>query len=253
MIVFTDIDDTDDNKILVTVADEDNTGNNFLEEIPVDYGDAPDSLAGSVSAADNLANNDNDIPDYLTTFNEDGPRHAIAEDTPVTIGTEVDSDDGTQQNATATADDSDADGNDADGVFLEDTYTSLDGQDAVATEGGKYGLDVIVHDGVTPLPTLPTGIAATVNGTVYNDYDNNGTQEINNKASEVGLEGITVTAYNNAGNVVGTATTNASGAYTLDNPDGESLRIEFTDLPEGYFASAGSGSNVIFYRWHNSQ
>ena len=233
----TDIDNIDDNKISVTVDNGDNTGNNFLDKIPDDYGDAPDTLAGAAPAPDR-----DTPPDYLTTFAEDGPRHAIAPDSPITIGTEVDSDDGTQQNATATEDDTDTDGNDEDGVFLEGTTNSLNGADLEIAAGDNYSVDIVVNDGVVTPP--PTGVAATVSGTVYNDYDNDGTQETDNAASEVGLAGIIVTAYNNAGDLVATSTTDASGAYTLDNPLGESLRVEFTDLPEGFSASAVSGGDA---------
>ncbi|MEO1672203.1 MAG: SdrD B-like domain-containing protein, partial [Cyanobacteria bacterium J06631_2] len=234
----TDIDGTDDNKILATVADEDNTGNDFLEEIPTDYGDAPDTLPGSAAAPD-----ENTPPDYQTTFADGGASHELNEESPVTIGPEVDSDDGTAQNPTATADDTDADGNDADGVFLAGTNTGLDGQDAVAAEGGNYSIDVIVHDGFTP---IPTGAATTVTGTVFNDFDNDGTQELGNPDSEVGLEGITVTAHNNAGDVVGTATTDVDGAYTLNNPNGEALKLEFSDLPADFVpSSSGAVADAI--------
>ena len=215
---------------------------NLLEEPPLDYGDAPDSLSGAVSAADNLANNGNDLPDYQTTEANEGASHTQDPDCPITIGDTVDGDDGTQQNATATEDDTDADGDDEDGVFLEGTTNSLNGADLEIAAGDNYSVDVVVNDGVVTPP--PTGVAATVSGTVYNDYDNDGTQETDNAASEVGLAGITVTAYNNAGEEVATSTTDASGAYTLNNPLGEPLRVEFTDLPEGFSASAVSGGDA---------
>ena len=201
----------------------------------VDYGDAPDTLPGSASAPDNT-----NPPDYLTTEADGGASHELDEDLPITIGSTVDGDDGTAQDPDATVDDA-TDGDDEDGVFLEGTTNSLNGADLEIAAGDNYSVDIVVNDGVV---TPPPRAAATVRGTVYNDYDNDGTQETDNAASEVGLAGITVTAYNNAGDVVATSTTDASGAYTLDNPLGEPLRVEFTDLPEGFSASAVSGGDA---------
>ena len=51
----------------VQYSQNDSISNNFLLESIIDYGDAPDTLPDAVSAAVNLANNGNDIPDYQTT------------------------------------------------------------------------------------------------------------------------------------------------------------------------------------------
>ncbi len=56
-------------------------------------------------------------------------------------------------------------------------------------------------------------------------------------ANDNGVAGVTVTAYNAAGAVVGTATTAANGAYTIIDPGGTAAtpyRIEFTNLPPGF-------------------
>ena len=88
------------------------------------------------------------------------------------------------QSTTATADDLNGDSDDEEGVFVVGTNTAFNNADVEIAPNGNYSVDVIVHDGVTPIPLVPTGVPATVSGNVYNDYDNDGTQEINNGASD---------------------------------------------------------------------
>src|SRR5262249_30988693 len=82
----------------------------------------------------------------------------------------------------------------------------------------------------TPLTALAAG---NVTGTVFRDYDGDGVDG----ATEPGVGGVTVTAYNAAGTAVATATTSsAAGTYTLTLASvatGTPLRIEFTTIPTG--------------------
>ena len=205
-----------------------------LTVVGVDYGDAPDTLSGGVDAATR------DLPDYQTTDGDSGASHLVDEDCPITIGDTVDSDDGTQQNATATAD-----GADEDGVTISGTTDSLDDADILAISGTTYSIDVEVNTS----PTITPGATRTVSGQVFIDYDNDGvndaTTTINfdngagsTTTSETGIDatGITVTAYANDGSVLDTAITDASGNYSLDI--NQPARIEFTDIPDGYSISS---------------
>jgi len=223
---------TPDNQIAVIIADANVIERDFLEEGNYDYGDAPDTQEGGVAAP-----NSSTIADYQTTEDDSGAAHKLKEDSLITIGDTVDADNGIQQNTAANADIPDENG-----VTVSGTTDSLNGTNVTATSGNNLSVDVEVNLDVRE----PTGVAVTFSGTVFDDYDNDGTQEIANTPSEVGLEDIIVTAYNNAGNVVATTNTDASGAYTINNTNGEALRIEFSNLPGGYVASAGSGSRVIF-------
>jgi hypothetical protein len=90
-----------------------------------------------------------------------------------------------------------------------------------------------------------------ISGTVFRDYDADGVRD----SAELGVAGVTVTAYNAAGTAVGTATTDANGNYTIvgdatDGPYvGQPYRIEFTEalsyLQDGAVGS-NNGSSVQF-------
>lgn len=101
-----------------------------------------------------------------------------------------------------------------------------------------------------PTQTPPVARAAgTITGTVYNDFNGNGTLDSGatapneggsgitdtiGLASDLGVPGVVVTAYDGGGNVVGTATTAANGTYTLIAGGTGPYRIEFTNLPSGF-------------------
>jgi hypothetical protein len=87
--------------------------------------------------------------------------------------------------------------------------------------------------------------SGTVAGVVFDDYDVDGVRA----ASEPGVSGVTVRAYDATGALVGAASTTSDGAYSLTVTDAATadLRIEFT-VPDGFapsFAPAG-GSTVQF-------
>jgi hypothetical protein len=77
-------------------------------------------------------------------------------------------------------------------------------------------------------------------GIVFQDYNQNGSRE----SGEIGLAGVTVTAYNSSNTSVATATTNADGWYVLTGlTTGTQYRLEFTNLPAGV-ESGAAGTNA---------
>ncbi|MFN0141118.1 MAG: SdrD B-like domain-containing protein [Pyrinomonadaceae bacterium] len=99
--------------------------------------------------------------------------------------------------------------------------------------------------------------AGVISGTVYVDYNMNGVRNTNgtapNLAVDNGVSGVTVTVY--APNGASRSTTSATnGTYSIDTSAAPALpngpyRIEFTNLPTGYFPSevgANNGSAVRF-------
>jgi len=192
-----------------------------------DYGDAPDNASGSSPAPDDAT-----LADYQTTEADGGASHTQDPDNIITIGDTVDADDGTQQNNTATAD-----GADEDGVTVSGSNDSLDDADISAVSGSTYSVDVEVNLNLNP--TIIPGATNTVSGQVFIDYDNDGVNDgSTTTTSETGIAAtdITVTAYANDGTVLDTATTDASGNYSLDI--NQPARIEFTDIPDGYNVSS---------------
>ncbi|MBI1761341.1 MAG: carboxypeptidase regulatory-like domain-containing protein [Acidobacteria bacterium] len=96
-------------------------------------------------------------------------------------------------------------------------------------------------------------LAGVISGTVFRDWNGNGKQDPATavRIPEVGIGGITVTAYNTSGNAVGTATAAADGSYSLTTNDASNgpYRVEFTNIPAGLsFGPAGmtSGTAVQF-------
>src|ERR1051326_7002595 len=98
--------------------------------------------------------------------------------------------------------------------------------------------------------------AYTVSGTVFDDYNQDGTQQ----SREPGLNGVVVTAYNAANTAVTTATTatldGTSGQYTLNLPDGTGpVRIQFSNFGAtstvaqliGYQPSGHTGGTAVAF------
>ncbi|CAN5272031.1 hypothetical protein BH10ACI1_BH10ACI1_05620 [soil metagenome] len=93
--------------------------------------------------------------------------------------------------------------------------------------------------------------AGTISGRVFQDFNGNGTYDttatITNDgvgtvgvAIDLGVSGITVSAYDSAGVLRGTATTIADGTYSVAAAGTGPYRIEFTNLPTGFLPSARS-------------
>lgn len=108
----------------------------------------------------------------------------------------------------------------------------------------------------------PGGAATEINGLVYHDYNNDGLRTVTTNAlgadtNEIGIAGVTVTAFDRAGAVASRAQTNAGGAYTLTGLTAAGrYRVEFSAWPadmhpafhgsSGSVARASSGSSVQF-------
>jgi len=113
-------------------------------------------------------------------------------------------------------------------------------------------LAVIAVLGIAP------GLAgAAITGRVYLDYNSNGAINAGGyvtgaaasvTATDAGVAGVTVTAYDSAGTRVGQATTGADGTYTLTASTVGTVRVEFS-TPSGYessFRGSQSGTSVQF-------
>lgn len=93
-------------------------------------------------------------------------------------------------------------------------------------------------------------MTGNITGTVFNDYNGNGTYDTSGgtdaapAAVDTGLANITVTAFDSIGANRGSVTTNASGVYALTASGTGPYRLEFTTLPAGYTPSARSTDSV---------
>jgi len=79
---------------------------------------------------------------------------------------------------------------------------------------------------------LPNTTLSSITGTVFNDANGNGLQD----AGEAPLSGVTVELRNNAGTVIATTTTNASGGYSFMNLSAGMYSVTETD-PAGYVST----------------
>ncbi len=96
-------------------------------------------------------------------------------------------------------------------------------------------------------------LQAQVSGTVFRDFNGNGTKDNGASFNEPFVAGVTVKAFNAANVQLGTTkTTNASGAYSFpigEIPATTAVRIEFSGLGTGDYSStngAGNGTSVQF-------
>jgi hypothetical protein len=89
------------------------------------------------------------------------------------------------------------------------------------------------------LGARPAFAAGNISGTVFQDFNANGTQDTAIAgAVDQGVSGIVVTAFDAGGQTVGTATTDGLGAYSIAASGTGPYRIEFTNLPNGFSPSA---------------
>jgi trimeric autotransporter adhesin len=97
---------------------------------------------------------------------------------------------------------------------------------------------------------------AQVSGLVFRDFNANGVRDVSTLITEPFVASVTVKAFDALGVQVGvTATTNASGAYSIAVPNGKAVRVEFSTLPSSTFAGVygtGSGTTVQFATAPNS-
>ena len=105
--------------------------------------------------------------------------------------------------------------------------------------------------------TQTSQASGTISGTVYIDYNMNGVRETTgtapNLAIDGGLGGVTVTIYAPNG-ATKSATTSATGTYSIDTAASPALpngpyRIEFTNLPAGYYPSEIGTNNASTVRF----
>ncbi len=83
--------------------------------------------------------------------------------------------------------------------------------------------------------------AGNVTGKVFQDYNGNGRLDTAAGAAiDVGVSGVAVTAYAATGALAGSAVTDANGDYAIATSGVGPYRIEFTDLPPGFYPSARS-------------
>jgi protocatechuate 3,4-dioxygenase beta subunit len=95
-------------------------------------------------------------------------------------------------------------------------------------------------------PVMPVQAAGAITGNVFRDFNLNG---IDDGVNEIGVAGVSIRAYDAANVLQGTAISDTNGNYTLNTSGTGPYRIEFSNLPTGYFSGpqgAGSGSTVQF-------
>jgi len=115
--------------------------------------------------------------------------------------------------------------------------------------------------GLVAIPSVAADAAesGSVSGRVFRDFNANGKFDTGNGArtgiaNDLGLAGVTVTAYDAENKVFDTDTSVANGTYTISGTNAASskLRIEFTGLPAGYYpapvynATGDNGTSVQF-------
>ena len=90
------------------------------------------------------------------------------------------------------------------------------------------------------IPHAARAAAGTVTGVVFDDKTSDGTKD----AGDNGVAGVSVSAYDSTGAVVGSASTGSDGTYTLSvtNAASNDLRVEFT-TPAGYKSSVVGADN----------
>ncbi len=80
-----------------------------------------------------------------------------------------------------------------------------------------------------------------ITGTVFRDFNANGTLDPGDR----GLKDVTVTAFNAAGDAIKTVETDKDGLYTLSVPNGQPVRVEFSEWDPHYHptSAAQAGTN----------
>ncbi|GAB2515272.1 hypothetical protein GCM10027085_01380 [Spirosoma aerophilum] len=101
--------------------------------------------------------------------------------------------------------------------------------------------------------TLANTSMAQISGAVYRDFNEDGVRSYTATAlGEIGVGGVTVNVYNSAG-LAGTTTTSSAtanvGSYTVSVSGSGPFRVEFVNLPSGYYngiRGSASGTSVQF-------
>ena len=93
-------------------------------------------------------------------------------------------------------------------------------------------------------------MAATITGRVFQDFNGNGTYDTSGgtadqpSAVDVGIPNISVFAYSPAGSLAGSALTAANGTYSVAAGGTGPYRVEFSNIPTGFYPSARSTDSV---------
>ena len=95
---------------------------------------------------------------------------------------------------------------------------------------------------LSPSSTSPAQAqACAISGLVFRDYNASGARD----ALEPGQANILVTAYDAANVAIATATSDATGAYTLSGlPAGQEVRVEFT-IPQSFLRPGRVGTQSV--------
>ncbi|MEZ4708313.1 MAG: SdrD B-like domain-containing protein [Caldilineaceae bacterium] len=110
-------------------------------------------------------------------------------------------------------------------------------------------------NGVVTVGTVntPTPVAsAPITGTAYRDFNSNGLYEPGGATRDVGLEGITITAYGPDGAACGNTMSSSDGAYSLTPTCDGPWRIEFSNLPDDYQPTTHGNENGTSIQFVNS-
>jgi hypothetical protein len=123
-------------------------------------------------------------------------------------------------------------------------FRPLSGWNLLFTVGLVSVFSILILSSIN-FPTVEA--AGSISGRVFQDYNSNGTYNTTNGFNSIdrGVANVTVTAYDSTGAQRGTATTDASGNYALTATGSGPYRLEFTNLPTGYEASARSKASVL--------
>lgn len=94
-------------------------------------------------------------------------------------------------------------------------------------------------------------LVGTISGRVFQDFNGNGSYDTSGgtaaapSAVDIGIANVTATVYDSAGVARGSATTAASGIYSISATGTGPYRLEFTTLPAGYSPSARSTDSAL--------
>jgi len=123
-------------------------------------------------------------------------------------------------------------------------FPRLSGWNLLFIAGLCAAVSIIILSSVNFPVVNATG---TISGRVFQDYNSNGAYDTTSGLNSIdrGVASVTVTAYDSTGVSRGTATTDASGNYSLSATGTGPYRLEFTNLPAGYAPSARSTDSAL--------
>lgn len=102
---------------------------------------------------------------------------------------------------------------------------------------------VLAFSGITTAtPAYADTNTGVYSGTVFRDYDNDGTLD----AGEPGIGGVTITAYNNAGSAGTVVSTAGTGAFSFTPTGAGAYRFELSGYPASLYPAVAGGTTVQF-------